>query len=355
MSLAEIIEEIDLEEYLDSEGIDYKRTSGGDNLVLEECPFCGDRRGRVYFSRSKKRGVCFAGSCNAKFNLYSFARHRLGGGDRATFEHLERFSGRVCRPVAAPRPEPRSTEGWQLPASLALPTEAGMTHPYLLERGILPETQRRFGLRWCEDGWFDYEDVEGNPKRMFFGGRVLLPIYDLDGSLATFVGRDVTGAANVRYLFPPLLSAAGKLLYGGGRAEGLEHLVAGEGPFDCIGIHQAIKDHPDFRQIGAVATFGISIGSASEGGDDQLGRLIRLRRAGLKRLTIMWDGERKAFDQARKAAAVTTRIGLPTHIAMLPRDSDPGELDTATIRRAITEAPLWTPNRDVLWALRSPY
>lgn len=355
----ELLGEIDLESWLDDMAIDYKRVAGGSNLNLARCPFCGDERSRVYMSVENKRGLCFHSDCNRKFNLWSFARAHLDADNAGTRRHFEDYASRVLgRPkrVRVTRAQ-QAAQGWSLPANVGLPTEDGMTHPYLTARSILPRTQAHFDLRWCEDGAFHYQDFEGTPKRMYFGGRILLPIYDLDGTLATFVGRDATGAAAVRYLFPPDLPSAARYLYGGNLLPGAEHLVMGEGPFDAIAIHQAIADHPDYRKVAATASFGLSIGHMEQSGDDQLGRLLRLRAAGLKRLTLMWDGEANAFQQAIEALKAIGRVlsGVELRLALLPPGKDPADVQSQVIRDAIEAAQRPTPQNLMAWTLLSPY
>jgi DNA primase len=355
--LGDILERVDLEEWLDFHGLDHRRTAGGDNLQIRVCPACGDERWRLYMHREKKLGMCFHAECRKKFNLFTFARAHLEADARGAARHFEDYAQRVMRlaPRAVPTPAPRVCEGdLVLPDSVALPTPEGHTHPYLLERRVLPATQTAFGLRWCEDASWAYEDVEGRDRRMWFGKRILLPVHDLDGRARTFVGRDASGSAQLRYLFPPLLPSAARFLYGAHLVGDAEHLVIGEGPFDVIAIHQAL-DHPDFRRCAALGSFGLSLGHGDPQGDDQLGRLLRLRRAGARLVTMLWDGERGALSQALEAAELLARHGLPTRIGLLPAGRDPGELDTGAIRRALAEARPYDAALRVRLTLNSPY
>lgn len=354
--LSEILAGVDLEEWLDHVGIEYRRTAGGDDLQLHVCPVCQDDRWRVYMSREKKLGVCFHAECRSKFNLFSFARAHLGADSRGTIRHFEDYASRVLRLPPRPKALTRvaSPDDLVLPESVSLPTPEGHTHPYLIDRSVLPATQALFGMRWCESGVWAYADVDGTPKRMGFGGRILLPIYDLDGTVRTFVGRDVTGSSALRYLFPPSLPSAARYLYGSELAGEAEHLILGEGPFDVIAIHQAL-DHPEFRGCAALGTFGLSVGHGDAQGDDQLGRLLRLRRGRARRATMLWDGEVGALREALKAAELLSRHGLPASIGLLPPGKDPGEVDTATIRRAIAAAQPYNAHLRLQYSLRNPY
>lgn len=357
--LDDLLETLDVETLFDSFGLDYRRTSGGSDLQLRECPACKDDRWRCYFSTRRRRGICFHADCNKRFNLFSFTRSHLEATASGTIRFFEDYARRnLGRSISKPTPVIQRVVGdWVMPPSVELPTDTGMTHPYLIDRKVLLTTQAHFGLRWCESGWFDYEDAAGRARRMPFGGRILVPICDIDGGLVNFVGRDATGQGDPRYLFPPSLPSAGRYLFGSQHAMGRQHLVAGEGPFDAIGIHQAIADHPDFRDAAAIATFGISIGHADQTGDDQLGRLRRLRKAGLRRLTLLWDGERNALLRALDSAEVVHRsiAGLQVAIGLLPADSDPGELETWRIRQAIERAMPFSALTKARLLLNCPY
>ena len=46
------------------------------------------------------------------------------------------------------------------------------------------------------------------------------------------------------------------------------------------------------------------------GADDQLGRLHKLKAAGIKRVTIMWDGEEAALVSALDAGKLISGLGL---------------------------------------------
>jgi DNA primase len=358
--LNDLLGTVDVEELFAEFGIDYRRTAGGTDLQLRVCPQCRDDRWRTYFSLEKRRGICFHADCGTRFNLFSFTRAQLEADNRGTIrffdDYAHRTLGRRLRAtpvVASVLPADRS---WELPPSVELPTPEGMTHPYLLERNVLPHTQARFGLRWCERGAFTFEDALGAGRTMDFSQRVILPIRDLDGSLGSFVGRDATGTAEIRYLFPPSHRAAARFLYGADLACGAEHVVVGEGPFDAIAIHQAL-DHPDFRRVAAIGSFGLSIGHGDSAGDDQLGRLRKLHTAGMTRLTLLWDGERNALKEAMKAAEMVNRAiaGLAVHVGLLPQGVDPAEVESRVVRDAITRAEPFSLAMKARLTLSSPY
>lgn len=336
-TLSDLIAEVDLEDFLSWEAITYRRAGSGANLQIQECPFCGDSRFKVYFHRDKKTGLCFHGDCNARFNLFTFTRQHLGTDNQGTINHLKEYARQAGHVSARPATVERlPTEGWELPDSVPLPTPEGHTHPSLIKRHITLDTQALFGLRWCEKGRWSYQDMDGVQRQMIFDQRIIIPVHDLDGTVKTFQGRDGTGTAEKRYLFPATLPGTGRFLYGGHLVSGKSHLVIGEGPFDVMATHQAISGHPDFRDVGAVGSFGLSIGIGD--GNDQLARLLKLKQEGANTLTFLWDGERGAYLAAVNYGEKLLAHGFRVRIGLLPPDHDPNEVPTQTVREAIENA-----------------
>jgi hypothetical protein len=237
--LDDTLAQIDLKDWLDDQGISYK-SAGTENVRLRECVFCGDSRSKVYISTKNKKGICYAGSCSkGAFNLYSFAREHLHLDNHGTITHFNNFarsSGLSVRATVAP-PVAVTTSGWEMPSSVNLPTLEDATHPFLTERRITLETQRRFELRWCEQGYHTYKDGMGNQRTQDFSQRVLIPVADLDGVIKSFQGRATWQVdeeqGERRYLFPTALPGTGRFLYGGNLVKGVPNLVINEGPFDA--------------------------------------------------------------------------------------------------------------------------
>jgi DNA primase len=356
--LSDIINSIDLKDFLDSDGIVYRRAGSGDNLQLRECPFCGNSDWKVYFSTKKKRGLCFKGDCQARFNMFTFVKQSHSFNNKETTRCIMNYASgmgfklSVLRYVA-----PIITGGWEMPESIAIPTVEGYTHPTLTARSILPETQTLFGLRWCEKGMWSYRDDDGVDRQMIYDKRIIIPVHDTDGIVKTFVGRDGTGKSDKRYLFPATLPGTGRYLYGAHLLTGKEdHLVITEGPFDVMATHQSIRGFPEFAKTGVVGSFGLSIGmSDDENNDDQLHRLFALRNSGVKKLTFMWDGEVGAFAAAIKMGDKLRALGFVVNIAMLPDDCDPNEVDTACVRATISDAKRLNESSSILWKISSPY
>jgi len=350
------------EDFLEHEGIDYRRTSGsrGPQFNIRECPACGGSAWKVYISVDTGYGNCFHGSCGLSFNLWTFAKAHLGTSDNKVvgqlFDTIAGTGG--WRPKKkAKRSEPAPVINGELSLPMSLPAGAAGI-PYMNQRGISARHQSDFGLRWCKDGAFKYQDEAGNPRVMPFSGRIIIPIYDLDGKLVTFQGRDVTGESDRKYLFPPRLPSTARFLYNGHRAfaERWSHIVMGEGVLDVISTQAAIEEDRGMVGIGAVGSFGKKLTlDFEEGMETQLQALLKLKGNGTNIITILWDGEKDAVASAVKACDRLSGFGFTTRIAFLPKGKDPNDVSPATIRYAIRNALPYSRSLAVKLKLKNPY
>lgn len=338
--LKEITGSLLLEDILEREGVNYRlgHGSSGEQLNIHSCPFCGGSSWKVYANRDNGLGNCFHGSCGETFNLFTFTRAQIEGTNKDAYDYLERMALEMGW---RPRRSTIQTEviedvEWELPDSYPLPTSDGRNLRYLEKRRVDGETAAYFHLRFCDDGWFNYTKPDGCRGGMNFGGRVIVPVYDLDGTMVTFQGRDITGESDRKYLFPPGLPGTGRFLFNGQNADRKERVIACEGAFDVIRTWLNIKD-THWGDAGVVGTFGIHLSTGQDGGD-QKSRFLQLKRRGLKEVIMFWDGERKALEQAVRAGKELRRIGLSVKIARPPEDKDPGDLDSAETLAALDAA-----------------
>lgn len=336
--LGELLDAIDMEFWLDRHGIDYRLTTGsrGAQLNIHQCPVCGTAKWKVYLNSDTGLGNCFSGSCEAKFNKFSFIRAFLGTANDATVEHL-----RMIAIEQGWRPPKRSLIAVENPNKLVIPPSIELPHEgkniaYLRNRGIDKDIARYFRLRYCHEGAFYYDDPNGNRRAMSFASRIIIPIYDLDGNLVSFQGRDITGKAEKKYLFPPGFASTGAHLYNGHNVINTERVVMNEGVFDVMATKIALDEDPALRDVVPVGSFGKHLSHGME--DDQLTKFVRLMGRGVKEVVIMWDGEVRATQDAIRAGEVLKGIGLKVRVAMLPKDRDPNEVPTSVVREAYYKA-----------------
>ncbi|SCW95726.1 hypothetical protein [Ancylobacter rudongensis] len=354
----EIEANLDMEFFLDRESLAYRITRGvsGEQLNIKQCPNpnCGDSRWRVYFGTDTGRGNCFV--CGKGFGKTSFIR--------AHFEHTDwAATARECEALLKEqgwRPRRKAVVAVEhgdvvLPISIELPTPEGSNLAYLETRGIDAEICRYFRLRFCEYGWWKFTDPDGAVKTQSFDQRVIIPVFDLDGKLVTFQGRDVTGMSQSKYLFPKELPGTGRYLYNAHNVVATDHVVMGEGAFDVAALKIAFDEDPALRDIVPIGSFGKHLSYGDPGANDQLGRFNALKARGLRFVTIMWDGEERALEAALNAAKLLSGIGLTVRIALLPHERDPNEVLPEVVRKAHYAASTWTPALDIRWRLRNPY
>lgn len=333
-SLSDILDAIDMESWLTREGIDYKvgRGSSGVQISVKVCPFCGDDRQKCDMNAESGAGKCFV--CEQKFSKWLFIKATLGftGGD--TMRHLKQVAAENgWRPPK--RVEVAVSQGkLKLPKSIALPHE-GRNLKYLENRNITSEIAKYFHLRYCHEGKYWYES-EGRNLSQDYSKRVIIPVYDLDGDMISFQGRDVTGTAERKYLFPPGFAATGTTLYNGHNALRAKRVIAGEGVFDAIALKIVMDEMVETRDIVPIGTFGKHLSYGSE--ESQLHKLLQLKQGGLEEITFMWDSEAKAIAAAVDSALLCRSVGLRSRVAILPAGQDPNESTAAEVRRAFWQA-----------------
>lgn len=345
-TLKEILEIVDIEYYLDREGVDYTVTHGssGTQLNVRECPVCGSAESKVYLNADTGLGNCFAGRHppGENFSLWSFAKALHGfDNNRDVFDHLKSIAVEIgwrakkttSVEVEMDRPD------LKLPVSHELPIN-GKNLQYLADRGITSDVAKYFHLRYCSKGWFKYL-FNGVEKFQCYHKRIIIPIFDIEGVLASFQGRDITGEAEKKYLFPPGFSSTGEFLYNAHNAVRAKRIVVGEGVFDVMAIKIALDDDVSLRDVVPVGTFGKHLAHGNDGGD-QLNKFLTLKHEGLEEVVFMWDGEVAALKDAVTAGLVLKGIGLSVRVAQLPDGKDPNEVPPHVVRDAYWGAKLLT-------------
>ncbi len=319
------LDKIDIEQYLDQEGVAFSHSYGtrGLQLNLHECPACGGGGRKTYINAESGLGNCFHGDCGIKFNKFKLIWKVSGLSGNELVKHISALAedqGWMPKKVRAEI----KRGALALPSKLR-PIPEGERHlRYLAERGVTEDSARWFQLTYCHGGWWGYKLDTGEERWVSYDKRVVIPITDLDGTLVSFQGRDITGTKEPKYLFPTGFAVAGSHLYNGHNfIDGTHtHAVVGEGAFDAIAIHQALLGHASCSAMLPLATFGMHL---SSGPDGQIAKFIRLKERGLKTVTMMWDGEGRAMTGAVKAGLQLAELGLNVQVARLPAGYDPAQ------------------------------
>jgi len=335
----EVLATLDMETWLDSEGIRYRVTRGarGIQANVKECPCCGNSNWKVYIGLETGLGNCFSGDCEKKFNKWSFIRSTFG--NLSAHDVIERI--KASAKAQGWRPPKRMSLATNLNTDLKLPKSFpipinGRNLKYLENRNITIDIAKYFGLRFSNKGYFHYKADDGSDRYQSYAKRIIIPIFDLEGDLVSFQGRDITGEADKKYLFPPGFASTGSIIYNGHNALKSERIVIGEGVFDVMAIKIALDGQMDLRDVTPVGSFGKHLSF----GDDasQAAKLLKLKEGGLKEITLMWDGEPAALAAAADTAIKLNGYGFQARVAVLPPGRDPNEVAPSVVREAFWKA-----------------
>lgn len=342
--LDSLLSEIDPEDYVSYLGLDYKNTVGssGPQLNVRECPRCGGSDWKVFLNAESGVGCCFHGSCSDSpgMNLFSLTKALNDGSNRLAFEELERYAKDIgWKPTRAKAVEQIAP----VQASLVLPESVRLPHKskipkYLKGRKFEPKTIEHFGWLYSQSGKFYFKNAEDETRWQDYSKRIIIPVLDLGGELKTFQGRDITGSADKKYLFPAGLPGTARYLYNAHNAKSFKSIVMGEGVMDVAAIHQAFSADHSLAKVIPVGSFGKVLSKGQPDGSDQLGALLKLKQLGLKQITMMWDSEPKTVISAIKTAQELEALGFVAKVAILPEGCDPNEAQPHEVRSAYRNA-----------------
>ncbi|KJZ17447.1 hypothetical protein TW86_04130 [Halomonas sp. S2151] len=341
-NLKKLLEDLDMRDYLDTQGITYKtsRSRKGLQLIVKECPVCGSDKWKVYLNERTGLGNCFDGDHppGENFNKWSFVKANIGAtSGKQVAEHLEQYMEDLGFVIERDRREVSYEAITDLPEpSTPMPDREGRIATYLWERNVTARACEYFKLRFCSEGRFRFKQ-DGREGYQDFSMRVIIPVFDITGDYRTFQGRDITGTADDKYRFAMGMPASGAYLYNGHNALGKAHVIVSEGAFDVWSIQQFLWDQ-GMTDVEAIGTFGKHLSQTSDNEEDQLSAFLMLRDAGLKSVTFMWDAEPAAIRDALAACDLLESHGIKCRFAQLPPGLDPNEATPAEIGAAIASA-----------------
>lgn len=333
----------DWQTFLDRHGVAYRATKSD---LYFQCPFCGQAdqgmkmgvsvRGRgwgcwrVQAHRGKDPTRLIAALLRCSWGEALRIAGRGGGS------HLAGLGGfMVALETALGASPPAATaKAVRLPDQarrLAPRGEGRLFCDYLVGRGFSPAQiewlTEEYKLHYCMGGDWSY--------------RMLIPVHNENGDLATWTGRAITDTAKLRYktlTADPEKAGDGPLATGPitdyllglpHLFEGGDALVVAEGPFDAMRL--SLFAHEQDMQ--ATCLFGKAVSPA------QVDLLLKLSPL-YNRIVLLLDP-----DAALDIMAMQTRLaplGVLSHL--LQGDDDPGEMSAAVIRDLLACLPV-TPKR----------
>lgn len=337
------LEDIDIEQLVAYEGYEYRLSSGSSGLQLnvKTCPHCGSDDWKVYFNADSGLGNCFR--CDTKYNKFKFIKICRGYTDHAqVFKYVNSLGSCVRYKPRAVQTFTKVNKDWKLPLNTKI-TSVEDIPEYLKARNIDLKISERFDLRKCDAGFYTYKNHHDKQAAVDFSDRIIIPIRDIEGNLQTFQGRDTSGKADKKYLFPNMLPASGAFIYNAHYAleNNYKKIILNEGAFDVFATTQALESDVTFNEYCALGTFGKHLGvdRYNTAAKDQLADLFRLRENGLEEVVFLWDGEAKAIIAAMQAALKLENYGFKNvKVGILPEGCDPAETTKEEVLKAIKEA-----------------
>lgn len=206
---------------------------------------------------------------------------------------------------------------------------------YLLNRGLKPETIKKFGLGVAVNSWNDLkyhllsegfteqELVDGslitvsgktNKTYDFFMDRVMFPFFDLRGNIIAFGGRTLGTEDGRKYLNSKETLVFHKnrtlfcLNYAKNLAAKKKQILLCEGNMDVISLHQAGFEN-------AVATCGTAITPEH----------ARLMSQYCDEVIICYDSDEAGQKATQKALNILSDVGINTRVIKMTGAKDPDE------------------------------
>lgn len=344
------VEQFDVKDWLDRQGMSYQR-SGHTHVTLKDCPLCHDTRWKVYLNvgGGRKNGFFNTYCCHEAGTLPKLmaAQENMTSSVEA-FHEIRRFveeGGESVIPIVA---APASDAVELRPAAFALPEPRFLCTPAtpcivkgklgaLMDRGITQEIIDAHYLSVTNTGTF----YGGLPKRSY-DLRLIIPVI-FEGQVRTWQGRDLTGRAENRYVFPAG-DCSGSLLYDFDRVRTKKTAVLAEGVFAKWALERFVVQN-GLADIGVTATFGKKLSVEQE-------RL--LIESDVETLIFAWDAD--AIPQINKIA--DRLVGRKRILVMSPHSSglDYDEVPLADLVQCFRSIEPWTRDlaarRAIAYALR---
>ncbi len=177
-------------------------------------------------------------------------------------------------------------------------------HPYLVTRGLAPETVRTFGV-----GFYD--------GKGFLRGRIVIPIRDAEGELVAYAGRALDGQ-EPKYRFPTGFRKS-LVLFNLHRVltRQTRTVIVVEGFFDAMAVHQA-------GYTAVVALMGSTLSRAQ----------ADVLTTHFDRVLLMLDGD-EAGRHGMTAIAAALRDRLEIRPILLDDGAQPDHLAASVIQRLV--------------------
>jgi len=285
--------------FLEEHGIEHWQGSknSGRGWVGIQCIFCTDHSNHLGINLDSGIFSCF--KCGAKGGFPKYAKELLQSSWAETYAALEPFASTPSRNGEEPPVLARADPRWRS-KNLPIPKYFSKKFPrrhldYLAGRGFNPgKLIEKYDLYACSGiGRFRW--------------RIVAPVH-MGGKIVNFIGRDVTGKSDRKYLLEKNEIAPvpkGQILYNLDNVPG-ETIIIVEGPADVWRIGD-----------GAVATIGTKF---------SMPQVERLMDYGIRRAFVLYDPEPEALRLAKRLANQLQGVIDEATVLVKQTPGDPGDM-----------------------------
>ena len=319
------------------------------------CPFHSEKS--PSFSVNGEQGLYYCFGCQAKGDVITFVREiehtdfvgaveMLAGKAGITLRYTDQNEGESRKRKARLVEAMTAAVDWYH-ERLMTGSDAGPARGYLRSRGFTRDTVETYKLGWAPDDWDQLvtalklpDDVVKDAGLGFrnrrgrqqdaFRGRVLFPIFDVNGDPVAFGGRILPGAEGAKYINShesPIYSKS-RVLYGLNWAKAdivnADEVIICEGYTDVIAFAGAGLNR-------AVATCGTALTESH----------VQVLRKFARRVVLAFDADAAGQSAAERFYEWERRFEIDVAVAALPRGVDPADLardDPASLEKAVAEA-----------------
>jgi DNA primase len=248
----EIIQELDLLDFLDEMDVNYETSGkniGAGWVAVNPCPFCGDDRNHFGIEMSKKRINCWI--CGKDGTIIKFLMKYFDTSKEDALsmikEHIEETELTQDADIESLvhktfTKEVRKIEENKKMLRVKLLPGDPITEEMVGER---PKLRAFITSRKIPVGMFKYYAFRYDYRRSM---RVIMPIHCPEGkSIIAYQGRDITGKAMLPYITLPKDAPIGETLFGikAYRKRKPEVVIIVEGILDCLRLSYLIHKHWD--------------------------------------------------------------------------------------------------------------
>jgi DNA primase len=327
------------------------------------CPFHAEKTGS--FNVNQELGLYICRGCQASGDSIKFVREidhvdfvtaveTLARRANITLRYTDRDAGEGRKQRTKMSAIMREAVEWYHERLLTAP-DAATARGYLRSRGLTGDEVRRYQLGWAPEGWDElaralkvpsnkgnerYQLFEGvglgflnrtNKVTDAFRGRILFPIFDVNGEPVAFGGRVLPGSTDNRKYkntSETRLYAKSKTLYGLNWAKSAvvnaDQVIVCEGYTDVIGFAAAGMPR-------AVATCGTSLTEEH----------FRVLKSYAHNIVLAFDADAAGQNAAERFYEWERQYEIDVAVAALPPGVDPADLartDPDALKAAVDDA-----------------